>query len=299
MATNLKLPDTLTFTRAELAERWNCDISRIDRYISDGLLKEGFNVYGAGYEYLRELKYFVSKTNDDEEQLKKILDTKKKWSEIENSNLSEKFINVPIFLYLWFGDVRKFEAREKDKPSFFESIRKKFFSEDEDDIVDFFCDLEWNPLTMIAVIDDRCVMGSVKKPKLEDMIIPLEEVLRFEKKYRVREKDEDVRSAIGRQGRIAKKEQEDSKSATLKTTDSVTGNRPPPPRKPPLAKKEVAARIGISVSHLENLRKQVDFPKSFPIIPGGRAIGWDEDEIDQWIKKEQRGKSADETESNE
>ena len=40
MATNLKLPDTETFTRAELAKRWECDISLVDHYVQEGQLKE-------------------------------------------------------------------------------------------------------------------------------------------------------------------------------------------------------------------------------------------------------------------
>ena len=41
MAEEVKLPDPETFTKEQLAERWKCDISLINRYIETKQLKEG------------------------------------------------------------------------------------------------------------------------------------------------------------------------------------------------------------------------------------------------------------------
>jgi len=46
---------------------------------------------------------------------------------------------------------------------------------------------------------------------------------------------------------------------------------------------EVAARLGLSTSKLFELISEGSFPKPFVIVPGGRATGWLERDVDAWI----------------
>ncbi len=43
------------------------------------------------------------------------------------------------------------------------------------------------------------------------------------------------------------------------------------------------ARYPLSESHIYWLIKQGKFPKPFPLVPGGRAVGWYEDVIDDYF----------------
>ena len=44
---------------------------------------------------------------------------------------------------------------------------------------------------------------------------------------------------------------------------------------------QLRAKYPLSESHIYWLIKQGKFPKPFPLVPGGRAVGWYEDTIDQ------------------
>jgi prophage regulatory protein len=46
---------------------------------------------------------------------------------------------------------------------------------------------------------------------------------------------------------------------------------------------QVCAKLQISSSKLFDLIAKGQFPKPFTIISGGRAVGWLEQEVDQWI----------------
>ncbi len=49
---------------------------------------------------------------------------------------------------------------------------------------------------------------------------------------------------------------------------------------------DVLARVGLSRSTLWRLIKACQFPK--PIRLGGRAVGWIEEEVDEWIASRSR-----------
>ncbi len=51
---------------------------------------------------------------------------------------------------------------------------------------------------------------------------------------------------------------------------------------------EVCERTGLSLSWIHELMRQGIFPKNFKIVPGGRASGWDEAEIDAYIASRSR-----------
>jgi prophage regulatory protein len=46
---------------------------------------------------------------------------------------------------------------------------------------------------------------------------------------------------------------------------------------------QVCQKLGLSSAKLFDMQAKGIFPKPFTLIPGGRAVGWLEDEIDQWI----------------
>ena len=46
---------------------------------------------------------------------------------------------------------------------------------------------------------------------------------------------------------------------------------------------ELSARLGLSVSSVYALISRSALPKPKPIVPGGRAVGWDSEVIDAWF----------------
>ena len=46
---------------------------------------------------------------------------------------------------------------------------------------------------------------------------------------------------------------------------------------------ELSARLGLSVSSVYVLISRSALPKPKPIVPGGRAVGWDSEVIDAWL----------------
>ena len=45
----------------------------------------------------------------------------------------------------------------------------------------------------------------------------------------------------------------------------------------------VCKKLQISSAKLFDMVAKGQFPKPFPLIPGGRAVGWIEADIDRWI----------------
>jgi prophage regulatory protein len=45
----------------------------------------------------------------------------------------------------------------------------------------------------------------------------------------------------------------------------------------------VSKRLGVSASKLFDMVARGVFPRPFTIIPGGRAVGWLESDVDSWI----------------
>ena len=50
-----------------------------------------------------------------------------------------------------------------------------------------------------------------------------------------------------------------------------------------LRSKHVVGRVKLSRSEVYELVKRDQFPKPFKLVQGGRASGWLESEIDEWI----------------
>jgi prophage regulatory protein len=60
----------------------------------------------------------------------------------------------------------------------------------------------------------------------------------------------------------------------------------PPPRV--LRHKGVKEKLGLSSAKLFDMVAKGLFPRPFPIVPGGRAVGWLESDVDAWILEQQR-----------
>jgi len=50
-----------------------------------------------------------------------------------------------------------------------------------------------------------------------------------------------------------------------------------------LRMRDIRIKTGLSQSTLHDLVARGVFPKPFTLIPGGRAVGWLETSVDQWI----------------
>ena len=50
-----------------------------------------------------------------------------------------------------------------------------------------------------------------------------------------------------------------------------------------LRMKDLPSRVGFAKSTIYELIKKNKFPKPFKIIPNGRASGWFENDIENWI----------------
>lgn len=53
----------------------------------------------------------------------------------------------------------------------------------------------------------------------------------------------------------------------------------------------VRNKLAVSEAKLFDMIAKGVFPKPFPLIPGGRAVGWLESDVDQWIL-ERKSESA-------
>ncbi len=52
-----------------------------------------------------------------------------------------------------------------------------------------------------------------------------------------------------------------------------------------LRRPEVEARTGLSRSTLYELIQQGKFPKPIPLADSGKAVGWIDDEVNDWISE--------------
>jgi prophage regulatory protein len=55
-----------------------------------------------------------------------------------------------------------------------------------------------------------------------------------------------------------------------------------------LRMKQLLEKIPFTASHIYGLIKEEKFPRPFHLIPNGRAKGWHESVIDQWIAENMR-----------
>jgi prophage regulatory protein len=51
---------------------------------------------------------------------------------------------------------------------------------------------------------------------------------------------------------------------------------------------QVRTKLDVSEAKLFDMVAKGLFPKPFPIVPGGRAVGWLESDVDHWILERKR-----------
>lgn len=51
---------------------------------------------------------------------------------------------------------------------------------------------------------------------------------------------------------------------------------------------QVRTKLDVSEAKLFDMVAKGLFPKPFPIVPGGRAVGWLETDVDAWILEQKR-----------
>lgn len=51
---------------------------------------------------------------------------------------------------------------------------------------------------------------------------------------------------------------------------------------------QVRTKLDVSEAKLFDMVAKGLFPKPFPIVPGGRAVGWLESDVDHWILEQKR-----------
>ena len=56
--------------------------------------------------------------------------------------------------------------------------------------------------------------------------------------------------------------------------------------------KDVKQKLKISSAKLFDMVAKGLFPKPFPIVPGGRAVGWLETYVNQWIENQKNTSSG-------
>ena len=294
MATNLKLPDTETFTRDELAIRWECDISPVDRYVQEGQLKEALPP--ATREGLHDWIFYRCS------EIEPLSDAFRQGKLIDEDDGREwllKFIEHGEPLEKYIGRERQEKIIHCPKHLYMPIQGNAIINRDDQDysMVRYFCDLHGDALIPLDEAEDgyRICFAPIKKAYLDSLIVPIEEVRRFEKKHRTRKEEvENVPPVTDRQEKIAEKKREDAVTPSPHPTDSV------PDEQPPLDDyliniKQVGRRVNRSKTFIYGKMKEGKFPQS---IKDGRRTDWLNSEITAYI--EGKWKPTDEAEeSNE
>ena len=271
MTEELKLPDQETYTRGELAKRWKCEPSKIDAYIRTGQLKEALPPTARNHFF----QYYFYKCSHSEPLSDAVrppaADDGYKWllMVIEEGEPLEKYVRV---------------AGEK-------IIQRKYLylpPEDEEDavierptskLIRYFYDLEGNALIPVAEDDGWPIcFAPVDKHHFNSLIIPLEEVKRFESESRMVKRGRKPGSVIGPKGGIQVSEDSDVPSPPPQTADKASNV--PPDEDKLLDIKAVKKRVGWQVSTIHRKVSEGLFPQK---QKRGKSTFWLESEINAYV----------------
>ena len=284
--TKLRLPDPSKFTREQLAQRWKCDLSRIDVYIEDGWLKRGFDTARADCTDLRELDYY--KSDPDDKQLLDAIRHDETLSAFVDSVIQERIVSCPSYLYMpvarnsiMYPDPQKIQNTLDSY-----GVPDEMYSEPYI-MVRYFYDLHGNALIPMLK-DSGFIEFPIVKHRFDLLPIPLEEVERFEG-LGIDRVDKKTRPAsVGRERKKAEQSLEDSNPPSIaKTTDTVPAGKRPPFSDSFLRLSEVRRRVGFSNTKIYQLIKNDKFPKQVKVF-GGRDSRWLESDINAWIEETKR-----------
>ena len=284
--TKLRLPDPSKFTREQLAQRWKCDLSRIDAYIEDGWLKQGFDANKVDWSDLRKLDYY--KSDPDDKQLLNAIRHDEPLSAFVSSAIQERIVSCPPYLYMpvarnsiMYPDLQKIQNTLDSYGAPDEMYSEPYV------MVRYFYDLHGNAL--IPVAKSGFIDFPILRHRFDLLPIPLEEVERFEGLVsetsidRVDKKTRPV--AVEREEKKAEEGLEDSDIPSVaKTTDNAPADKQPPFSDSFLRLSEVRRRVGFSNTKIYQLIKDNMFPKQVKIY-GGRDSRWLESEINAWIEE--------------
>jgi prophage regulatory protein len=59
--------------------------------------------------------------------------------------------------------------------------------------------------------------------------------------------------------------------------------------------RELASRLTLSSSYIYSMIKSGRFPRPLPLVPGGRAKGWTESDLSQWLAGRQKFRNPKQT----
>ena len=288
--TKLKLPDPSKFTREQLAQRWKCDLSRIDVYIEDGWLKRGFDTTKVDWTDLRELDYY--KSNPDDKQLLDAIRHNEPLSVFVSSAIQGQLVSCPPYLYMpvarnsiMHPGLRKIQSTLELYGAPDEMYSEPYV------MVRYFYDLHGNALIPMSK-GSGFIEFPIVKHEFDLLPIPLEEVERFEglgSETGVDRVDKKTRSvSVEREGKKAEKGLEDSDLPPVaKTTDNTPADKRPPFSDSFLRLSEVRRRVGFSSTKIYQLIKDGMFPKQVKVF-GGRDSRWLESDINAWIEETKR-----------
>ena len=266
-------PDQKTYTRKELSQRWEGDLSKIDAYIRTGQLKAALPP--VAIKSLRKWVFYRchnnEKFNEDEINvgLLDIIEDGETFEKYAGKIGQGKITSFPGYLYVPIDDNAIIEEPEKDYI-----------------LVRYFYDLEGNALIMVedAESEYEICFAPIKKEHLDSLIIPLEEVKRFERENNITQKSKQTPFVVERQEEITKQNREDSDALAFK---------PPPNTDPYLTKKAAARLIGFSTSYVDKMVKAGKFP---PPIKIRDNVRWRTSVVVSWMEEREK---ADKQKTNE
>ena len=287
---DISLPDPETFTLEEIAKRWKCSLSRVEGYINDGKLKQGIDTLKKRCKSLRQFRYYkynasdellLNPTDDYGEPLSKVVGSIRQINFIDDC---PKFLYFPIELEEYQGDIydRFRNLIDDNYDGDVENFRKEIGYIDDGIPFPFFYDLDGTKL--IPVENDKphkCRTPFVSKRC--PLIVPCEEVERFERKYDIRQIDDKTHSSKGKE-KTTKKENEDIDHLSSQETDDVLTSIPLPPTDSLLKLPEVMKRAGYSKAHIYKMIDEGKFPKQKH--PSGSSSRWLESDISAWVRGE-------------
>ena len=282
----IHLPDRKTFTRKQLVERWECDLSLIEDYIKAGQLREAFNTTKRASTPLRQMKYYIY--NDNNERLLDFTTYGKPLSEIvgeiKQKNITDScplYLYSPIILEEYQGDIYdRFRNLIDDNYDGDEEYHEEKLQLINDCIpYPFFHSFTGDILIPIKE-KESYMHNTLFVPKECDLIIPLEEVRRIESN--ISQTDEKKPSITSRSDKKTTKKDIDNHSSQKDDDASV---KPLPPTDDKLLTiKQVAEIVELSESHIYSMISEGRFPKqSHP--GGGRASRWSKLEVMEWFEK--------------
>lgn len=196
------LPEPKIFTRAQLAKRWKCGLPKIGGYIRDGQLKEGFDTFNADYGELRQRCYY--KCDAEDEQLLNDINHEEPLSAFVDSVIPENIVSCPRYLYKpIMPNATCYYKPELNQESVWEGITKTMYTLMHIQKYIMFCYFyDLNGSALIPIEEDNSHISFPSITKECRLVIPFEEVERFEIKNKLKRKGKQAPSVTIERKRV-------------------------------------------------------------------------------------------------